>query len=61
MDQITIKIKPEIKKILEDIAAAEELSVSDVVRRIIKEKIKPNFFCNKSIHLMTRGSAKNKK
>lgn len=55
-EQITIKITKETKRTLEQLAREEEISVSDVVRKIIREKINSLFFANKSIQINTNNN-----
>lgn len=59
-NQITLKIQPEIKRGLKTLADREDISVSDVVRIAIREKlgIKSSFFCIKSVANNTNNSNK---
>lgn len=53
-DQITIKVSKETKNALIKIAKSEELSVSDVIRQCIREKLSSFFLANKRIQMNTK-------
>lgn len=48
MNQITFKVKPEVKARLKEIADNEGLSIADIVRLAIRDKLQmPFFYANK--------------
>ena len=58
MNQITLKLKPEMKRRLKEIADSEGLSISDVVRLALREKLRSPFFYSNKCDLNNRKNAK---
>lgn len=61
-NQITFKIHPKLKRALQSLAKQEGLSVSDIVRMSVIEKIKgqPSFFCIKRVAINNKNSKESK-